>query len=172
MFRTTKIHVLLAAIAAAASIALSASAADASIRLVPTTRVLAATPSVSIGAMSEHLSVAKNGSSYYTVQVSGVVSMTQAGAQQLLASGYRVKWDLYGSDPIFDDYLFGPDPASVTATSQGLAFTGVRVTTSSLLNEDDSWFDDHDELISHAKLVDSSGTTVKSAQSNEVGGYF
>ena len=122
--------------------------------------------------MSEHLSVSRNIGSYYTVQVSGVVSMTQAGAQQLISSGYRVKWDLYGSDPISDDYLFGPDPAGVTATSQGLAFTGVRVVQGSLLDEDDSWFDDHDELISHASLVNSSGSTVRSAESNEVGGYF
>jgi len=171
MFRTAKFRLFAVALAAAASLAVSVSAADASIERVPATGTRV-TPSVSIGAMSESLSVTRNVGSYYTVQVRGVVSMTQAGAQQLISSGYRVNWDLYGSDPISDDYLFGPDPAGVTATSQGLAFTGVRVVQGSLLDEDDSWFDDHDELISHANLVNSSGATVKSAESNEVGGYF
>lgn len=180
MFRTAKLRpsiAALAAVASAATLALSAAAADAYVQApVATsgppvaTKGPLATPT--IGPMSEQLTVTQSLGDYYLVHVSGLVSMTQAGAQQLINSGYRVNWDLYGSDPLSDDYLFGPAPTTVQATAQGLWFAAGGYEPASLLNEDDSFFDDQDELISHANLLDPSGKIVKSTQSNEVDGYF
>jgi hypothetical protein len=169
----------LGAAAAATTIGLAATpAANASlgyIRPPVTVRPVQPPPPPTVGSMSEQLSVTRNTGSYYTVQVTGLINVSpNGGAAQLLNSGYRVTWKLWGSDPISDDFLFGPDPASVTVSPDGNAiqYTGLRVVQGSVLDEDDSFFDDHDELIAGASLLNASGTTVKSAQSNEVGGYF
>ncbi len=170
-------RVKLGALVAAASVAvfgLSVSSAQAVIRPLPTTIQFPAAPADDpvIGSMTAQLSVARAGNGYYSVRVAGVVRMTQADASALISRGYRVTWRLWGSDPLSDDALFGPDPASVLATPQGLSYSGLRVTTHGVLNEDDSFFDDHDELIAGARLLSPTGATVASAQSNEVGGYF
>jgi hypothetical protein len=146
-------RILISALAAAA-VAVSASPADAA-----------------VGSMSASLTVSKN-YQRYSVDVSGVVRMTPTEAQNMISQGYRVKWSLYGSDPVWDDFLFGPDPASLQATSRGLEFHGVRVTTGSMLDEDDSWTDDHDELYASVVLSKPNGASVRSAHSNEVGGYW
>lgn len=117
----------------------------------------------------------------WSVDVVGVLPMTQQQAQGLITGGYRVVWRMWGDDPISDDFLFGPDPASIasspgalglTSTTQGLAFKGSRVTTGGTLDEDDSFFDDHDELYAAVRLLNSTGGTVRCGQSNVVGGYF
>jgi hypothetical protein len=144
----------LTAAALAVPAALSASPADAS-----------------VGSMSARLSVTRN-YQRYSVDVKGLIRMTPTEAQNMINSGYRVSWKLYGSDPIWDDFLFGPDPAGLNATTQGLAFEGTRVTTGSMLDEDDSWTDEHDELYAAVKLTAPNGSTVRSAHSNEVGGYW
>jgi hypothetical protein len=120
-----------------------------------------------IGPLSAKLSVSRN-AQRYNVNLTGTVQMTQAEAQQLLASGARIEWRLYGEDPVRDDLRFGPDPPSQTpvATAQGLQFQGVRITTLNVLDEDDSVFDDRDELYLSVRLVNSSGGTIKSGQSN------
>jgi hypothetical protein len=41
-----------------------------------------------------------------------------------------------------------------------------------MLDEDDSWTDDHDELYAGVRLLKPNGSTLRSAESNQVGGYF
>jgi hypothetical protein len=158
MTTTTRIRSLVAGVVAAATVAsvgLPAAPADAA-----------------VGSMSASLSVSRN-YQRYSVDVQGVVKMTQTEAQNMINQNYRVTWKLWGSDPVWDDFLFGPDPASMIATSRGLEYHGVRVTTGGMLDEDDSWTDNHDELYAGVRLQKpNNGATVRSAQSNEVGGYF
>ena len=125
------------------------------------------------------LSVSRN-FQRWSVNVSGVLAMTQQQAQSLINGGHRVVWRLWGDDPVFDDFRFGPDPASIASspgalglasTTQGLAYKGSRVTTGGML-EDDSFFDRHDELYAAVRLLSPTGATVRCGQSNVVGGYF
>jgi hypothetical protein len=136
----------------------------------------AAPANAAIGPVSARLTVAPN-IQRYSVDVTGVIRMSQAEAQDLINKDYRVVWKLWGDDPVYNDLLFGPDPASITATSRGLEFHGARVTTGGVLDEDDSVFDDHDELFARIHLVKGyvngrPGPTVKTGDSNNVGGYF
>lgn len=114
------------------------------------------------------LSVARN-IQRYTVRVKGLIRMTQAEAQSLIASDHRVVWRLWGEDVVYDDFLFGPDPATVTATSQGLEFDGSRVVPGSTLNEDPEG--GNDELYAGIRLVKGyingkPGPTVRSGESD------
>jgi hypothetical protein len=168
--RRTTIAVLAAA-ATATSLGCSIAPAGAVTRPPVVTPGPVAPTDPVIGRMSASLSVTRN-YTIYNVDATGVVSMTPADAQKLVDGGYRVRWRLWGSDPVSDDFLFGPDPASISVTPQGLAYRGWRGAAHDLLNEDDSLFDDHDELIAGVDLVAPDGTVVRSAQSNEVGGYF
>jgi hypothetical protein len=146
---------LLISALAAAAVAVSASPANAA-----------------VGSMSASLSVSKN-YQRYSVDVKGVIKMSPTEAQNMINQNYRVTWKLWGSDPVWDDFLFGPDPASLQATSKGLEYHGVRVTTGGMLDEDDSWTDDHDELYAGVRLQKpNNGSTLRSAESNEVGGYY
>jgi hypothetical protein len=154
--------------------------------LVAMTLGLTATPPAGaatgcfISSFTPRLTVARN-FQRYSVDVSGVLPMTQEQAQGLINSGVRVQWRLWGDDPVFDDFLFGPDPASIasspgalglSSTTQGLAFKGARVTTGGTLDEDDSFFDHHDELYGAVRLLNSSGGLMRCGKSNVVGGYF
>jgi hypothetical protein len=160
MTRTPKIRTLVAGLATAAACMAAAGPADAS-----------------IGTMSASLSITPNQTSYQSVKVQGLVKMPQSEAQDLINRGYNVTFRLWGSDTFSDDFLFGPSPSSLTATSQGLAYQGSAVVRSSLLNED--W--GQDEVYAGARLVTSygyvnnkprEGTTVRSARSNEISRSF
>jgi hypothetical protein len=148
-----------------------------SVAAATTAAGLSAAPAdASIGPVSARLSVTPN-IQRYSVDVTGVIRMSEAEAQNLIANDYRVVWKLWGDDPVYNDLLFGPDPASITATSRGLEFSGTRVTTGGVLDEDDSVFDDHDELFARVSLVKGyvngrPGPSVKSGDSNNVGGYY
>ena len=150
--------------------------------------VSAAPADAAIGSMTAHLSISRLAGTGHVCswQVSGVVQMPQAEAQDLINRSYRVIFRGWGDDPISDDFLFGPDPAStatsagalgLTGTTQGLWFKGSRGLPCSSLNEDNSFFDHHDELYSGVRLVTGFanghyGPTVKSAETNRIGGYF
>jgi hypothetical protein len=148
-----------------------------SVAAATTAAGLSAAPAdAAIGPVSARLSVAPN-IQRYSVDVTGVIRMSQAEAQDLIDRDYRVVWKLWGDDPVYNDLLFGPDPASITATPRGLEFSGTRVTTGGVLDEDDSVFDDHDELFARVSLVKGyvngrPGPSVKSGDSNNVGGYY
>jgi hypothetical protein len=133
-----------------------------------------------VSTFSPHLTVARN-IQRWSVDVSGVIPMTQAQAQTLINSGHKVQWRLWGDDPVFDDFLFGPDPMSIatsagalglSGTTQGLWFKGARVTTGGTLNEDDTFPDYHDELYAAVRLLNSSNGIVRCGKSNNVGGRF
>ena len=133
-----------------------------------------------LSSFSPHLTVARN-FQRWSVDVSGVIPMTQAQAQALINAGHKVQWRLWGDDPVCDDFLFGPDPMSIatssgalglSGTTQGLWFKGARVTTGGTLNEDDTFPDYHDELYAAVRLLNSSNGLVRCGKSNIVGGRF
>lgn len=135
--------------------------------------------SAAIGSMTARLSISRlpGTARICSWQVTGVVAMPQAEASDLINRGYRVIFRGWGDDPVSDDFIFGPDPASTTATAQGLEFRGSRGLPCSRLDEDDSTFDNHDELYSGVRLVTGFangqyGPTVKSAETNRLGGYY
>ena len=155
-------------------------AATLGVIAVPSANAATGCPIPHFSTFAPHLTVARN-FQRWSVDVSGVIPMTQAQAQSLIAAGHKVQWRLWGDDPVFDDFLFGPDPMSVassagalglSSTVQGLWFKGARVTTGGTLDEDDSFFDHHDELYAAVQLLNSSNAIVRCGKSNVVGGYF
>jgi hypothetical protein len=132
-----------------------------------------------IGTMTAKLSISRlqGTGNVCSWDVTGVISMPQTEAQDLLNKGYRVIFRGWGDDAVYDDFIFGPDPASTTATSLGIEYKGTRGISCSVLDEDDSVFDDHDELYVGVRLVTGYlngkyGPTVKSKESNRITGYF
>src|SRR5687767_13401943 len=144
--------------------------------------------SAAIGTMTASLTISRlaGTGNVCSWQVSGVVQMPQAEAQDLINRGYRVNFRGWGDDPVSDDFVFGPDPAStatsagalgLTGTTQGLWYKGSRGLPCSHRDEDDSVFDDRDELYVGVRLVTGYsngqyGPTVKSKESNRITGYF
>jgi hypothetical protein len=148
----------------------------------------AAPASAAIGTMTANLTISRlaGTGNVCSWQVSGVVQMPQAEAQDLINRGYRVIFRGWGDDPVSDDFLFGPDPAStatsagalgLSGTTQGLWYRGSRGLSCSKRDEDDSVFDERDELYVGVRLVTGFsngqyGPTVKSKESNRITGYF
>jgi hypothetical protein len=134
----------------------------------------AAPANASIGSMSASLSISPAGGGLRNVVVSGVVrTSSYSEALQLYNSGHRVVYRLWGDDPIWDNLLFGP--ASVfqyEARSDGLYFYNLIQLNSSYLNEDRSWTDNYDEVYAGVRLVNLSGSTIRSAETNRACGYF
>jgi hypothetical protein len=115
------------------------------------------------------LSVARNLNNRYTIRVSGIVRMTQAEAQSLIASNHQIAWRLWEEDFSDDDFVFGPDPASVNATPRGIEFNGLRVVLGSTLDHDPEG--GNEELYAGIRLVRGhyrTGPTVRSAETNRV----
>lgn len=131
-----------------------------------------------IGSMTAQLTIYRLPGKLCGWVVSGVVRMPQAEAQNLLNNqGYRVIFDGWGDDPLSDNFIFGPDPASVYASAGGIAFKGSRRLPCSKNDEDDSTFDEHDELYAGVRLVKGYrngvyGPTLRSEETNRIGGYF
>jgi hypothetical protein len=162
---TTKIRAAIAALAAAAAI----TGAGASV----------SPANAAVGSMSASLTVRPNYQIWSADSV-GYVAMSQAEAEGLIAKNYRVVFRVWGDDLVSDDLLQGPNLCgNVYSSPRGLEFScwGGR----SSLDEDDSTFDDHDEIYAGIRLVTSAswvngqlqyGTTVRSAETNRVGGYF
>lgn len=125
----------------------------------------------SIGSMSASLSISPAGGGLQTVYVSGVVrTSSESEALNLYYSlGYRAVFRLWGDDPIWDNLLWDTSyMANYDAEPDGLYFSGVIVVPSSRLNED--W--GGDEVYAGVRLINSSGSTIRSAQSNTVNGNF
>lgn len=127
-----------------------------------------------IGSMSASLAMSRNGQFLENVNVSGNVAMTQAEAQNLINSHYRLVSRLWGDDPISDDFLFGPNEITgLSATPQGLHFEDLPLQINRrFLNEDTSFFDNHDEVYAGVRLLTPAGATLRSRETNRVGGYF
>jgi hypothetical protein len=144
----------------------------------------AALAGAAIGPMSAKLSVTRSGDPYRPCQVSvdGLLRMSQAEAQALIRGGRKVVVRIWGEDPIFDDLLLGPyvltrlDRGSassyIAATPDGLKLHLHDAVASEHLNEDD--YPDpamRDELYAGVRLVTLTGTTIRSFETNRVGGY-
>jgi hypothetical protein len=158
---TAKIRNSLAVLAAAVGImtvAMPAASADASVGSI--------TPA--------SLSVSGPSNGLRTVVVSGVVrTSSQAEAAQLYANGYRVVYRLWGDDPTSDDLLWDTSYMSnYDPEPDGLHFSNVLVLQSSYLNEDTCWCDDRDEVYAGIRLINSSGSSIRSAESNRTYGYY
>lgn len=127
-----------------------------------------------IGTMTANLRVFKADSppGYYWVHVSGYVSMTQTEAQGLINSGHKVVWRLWGDDPTFNDLQLGTRSAPIFLGPNGLHYSHAVKVPRSVVNEDDSFSDRHDELFADPKLQTQTGATIRSRNTNNVGGYF
>jgi hypothetical protein len=117
------------------------------------------------------------------VRLDGLVAMTKTEAQDVIDRGHKVVFRMWGDDPLSDDLQYGPHQIkSIYATEQGLKFNLATFRVNSAFDEDDSRFDDHDELYAGVRLVTSvsydashhliHGPTVRSAETNRTGGYF
>jgi hypothetical protein len=137
--------------------------------------LVGATPaSAAIGTMTANLRVFKADfpAGYYWVHVYGSISMTQAEAQGLINSGHKVVWRLIGDDPVFNDVQLGTRSAPIFATPDGLHYSHAERVPRSVVNEDSSFTDNHDELFADPKLKTQTGVTIRSRDTNNVGGYF
>jgi len=127
-----------------------------------------------IGTMTANLRVTKADSppGYYWVHVYGSVSMTQAEAQGLINSGHKVVWRLWGDDPAFNDLQLSARSAPIFRGPNGLHYSHAEKVPRGVVNEDDSFTDRHDELFADPKLQARTGVTIRSRNTNDVGGYF
>ena len=133
----------------------------------------AGTANATVGNPSARLSINPYISGYYTVAVDGLIPMTKTEAQQMLSSGDAVVYSLWGADPASDDHLGGEFHVNVqSATAQGLEFHAYATWTAHQLDEDNSFYDNHDEIYASVRLSSSRGGTIRSANTAEVGGYF
>ena len=137
--------------------------------------LFAAPADAAISSMTARLAYSRGFDGRYTVRVTGVVRMPGSEARKLIATGHDVVWRLWGEDPVADDLLAGPLPATVTTfAGVGLRFTGSVVLTGAELNEDAAHapFDEIDDLYAGVRLVNSRSQTVRSVESNRVRGRF
>jgi hypothetical protein len=110
----------------------------------------------------------------YVVDIQGLVTMSQAAAQDSINHGYSIELRYWGDDPDSDDLLAGPvKPQIVSAAADGLHFQHSRTFSISQLDEDDSVLDsladsESDEIYVGARLLDPSGKTVSLAESNRI----
>jgi hypothetical protein len=106
-------------------------------------------------------------SGFSTVELKGYVAMSRAEAQEIVGQKYtQMSWSILGEDPIFTDFLDGPNVGDVRASSRGLEFSGTRVLATRKLNED--W--GQDEVYTTLRIYTLKGT--KAGTSNRVVGDF
>ena len=143
--------------------------------------------SASIGAVSPRLTVGHQPNDtrgYCLVTVEGRVAMTQTEARGLVDSGHKVVVRVWGEDPVYDDlmlgaYTLGPiNPAALQTGYISVAADGLHfhkhVVVSPFALDEDSGSDpaSGDELYAGVRLVNSDGTTIRSAESNRVSSHF
>jgi hypothetical protein len=117
-----------------------------------------------------------------SLDVKGVVAMSQAAAQDSINHGYTVMLRYWGDDPNSDDLLYGPIAApNVFAATDGLHFQHNVTLPHSVVDEDNTFgvLDDpaglgqeQDELYVGARFLDPSGNTVSLVESNRINGVF
>jgi hypothetical protein len=109
---------------------------------------------------------------YQVIHIQGMVTMSQAAAQDSINHGYTIELRYWGDDPSSDDLLTGPvHPKTVYAAADGLHFEHSLTMTGDLLNEDTPVFpipDDRDEIYVGSRLLDPSGKTVALVESNRI----
>jgi hypothetical protein len=92
----------------------------------------------------------------YMVHIGIDIHMSQAQAQAILdGPGDPFSARMMGSDPLSDDDLFNVHLTGESASAEaGLSANFDMVASRSQLDEDDSFFDDVDEVFGRVKLVD------------------
>ncbi|WP_029115967.1 hypothetical protein [Mycobacterium sp. URHB0044] len=112
------------------------------------------------------------------VYVDGLVSMSQAAAQDTINHGnYTIALRYWGDDTNDDDLLFGPVTADLFAAPDGLHFQRATALKHAQLDEDSGTFENIgdggiDEIYVGARLLDASGNTVAKVESNRLEGDF
>ena len=111
------------------------------------------------------------------VYVDGLVSMSQAAAQDTINHGnYTIALRYWGDDTNDDDLLLGPiAPTTLFAAPDGLHFERAATLTHSQLDEDSGTFENIgdggiDEIYVGARFLDHNGKTVSLAESNRIEG--
>ena len=133
---------------------------------------IAAVPAQAATGAHATLGVVAEGTGAYWIPVDGVFPMSKAAAQDAINHGYTVKLTLMGDDPVSDDTQYNYPAAFLTAADDGLHFSRSARVARSVVNEDDSWTDNHDELYVRARAVGPNGNVALTVESNRVGGYF
>ena len=133
---------------------------------------IAAVPAQAATGAHATLGVVAEGTGAYWIPVDGVFPMSKAAAQDAINHGYTVRLTLMGDDPVSDDTQYHYPPDNLYAADDGLHFGRSARVPRSVVNEDDSWTDHHDELYVRAQAVAPNGATPLSVNSNTVGGNF
>jgi len=117
-----------------------------------------------------------------SVYVQGLVFTTPDGvqaAQGLIDQGYRFQIRVWGDDSVYDDLLLGPITPRMLPMWDGsferpggLGYVLEAPVSNSVLDEDDSILDDHDEIYAGIRLLDPSGQTIRSKETKRIGGYW
>lgn len=117
-----------------------------------------------------------------SIDVQGVVTMSQAAAQDSINHGNIIQLRYWGDDPNSDDLLYGPIAApNVFAAPDGLHYQHNVTLAHSVLDEDntlgvmdDSWgvATEEDEIYVGARFLDPGGKTVSLVESNRINGDF
>jgi hypothetical protein len=153
-----------ATVAVAFALALSVGAATAPAQAAPN---LSITNHLTIDPV-----VGTNAGVYHT-DTQGVVTMSQAAAQDSINHGYTVQLRYWGDDEFTDDLIYGPIAApNMFAAADGLHYQYNVNLPASELNEDDFVGDEYDEIYVGARFLEPGGKTVSQVESNRVNQSF
>jgi hypothetical protein len=138
-----------------------------------------AAPTLSMSSHIDYARVDGTNDDVFVLNIHGVVTMSQAAAQDSINHGYTIVLRYWGDDEFSDDLLAGPvKPQTVSAAADGLHFEHSLTISHSLLNEDDVPLVDAaadngvDEIYVGSRLLDPSGKTISLAESNRLEQHF
>jgi hypothetical protein len=114
------------------------------------------------------------------VDFDGLMSLNSADAAEFfhgyhVTGRYQLEYRVMGDDPGSDSLLMSSGASSLNILSRpnGFWIGGHISVQSKVLNEDQSWFDNRDEVYGEVRLLDhTTGQTVRSLKTNVVTGYF
>jgi len=109
----------------------------------------------------------------YDVYLGIDIPMSQPEAQAIInAPGEPFSAVMFGEDPSSNDYLFSMPASPPIAWSGGLSSEFSVTVDDSDLDEDDSWFDDRDEVFAEIQLYDGRSGTTCTYRSGTIRRYF
>jgi len=133
---------------------------------------IAVTPAEAAPAPHATFGIVAEGTGYSWIPVDAVFPMSQAAAQDAINHGYHVEMRLWGDDPSSDDLQFTYPNANISAQADGLHASRSARVPNSVLNEDDSWTDNTDELYVGVRVVGPNGNVALKVESNHITGRF
>ena len=179
--RTTILTLITALVIAAVAAPLASAA------VVPNGNVLGDAPTISDGYTPEtqiwgmlppQFSATHSNASSTNLHVQGLVNVTPSGGQviqSLIQKGYRFEIRIWGDDPSSDDLLLGPfRPQMLYMFDQSFNAGGLGYVLDAnnipnrWLDEDNSRFDDQDEIYAGIRLLDPSGKTIRSIETKRL----